>query len=429
MGNRIEEERTMRLKKNAAFASVFGLAVAVLASLSMAQIASTTSLNFGDPLPGLTAAELARFVAGKTGFEQAEGVQDGLGPVFTENSCVACHSAVVGRVSVTGAGSTRLETRFGLTINGVFDPLDGTGASGFSLGGSLMQDHAIGQVGTITYVPEVVPVNPPFPVTANTVARRRTTPLFGLGLVDHVPDATLMQVAALEQASSPATAGRLSIVFDVGFGQPNRVGRFGWKCQQATLFAFAGDAYLNEMGITTPMFPNENCPQGNCWLLVNPALPPVPNDASNNTDLVPFTDFMTFLGAPPRLPLTLLARQGAELFRRIGCANCHRPALTTGPNSSAALDQVTFFPFSDFLLHDMGSLGDGIAQADAGPREIRTAPLWGVRLQATLLHDGRATSIPQAILEHRGQAQAARDAFADLGDRRQAALVAFLKSL
>src|SRR5262249_45484806 len=160
--------------------------------------------------------------------------------------------------------------------------LDGTGASGLALGGSLMQDHGIGRVGGINYKAESVPQR------ANTVAQRRTTPLFGLGLVDNVPDDTLRQVAQAEQALTPATAGRLSIVNDVGFGQPGRVGRFGWKCQQATLFAFSGDAYLNEMGITTPMFPFESCPQGNCALLNNPALPAVPNDGDNST-LVEFT--------------------------------------------------------------------------------------------------------------------------------------------
>jgi CxxC motif-containing protein (DUF1111 family) len=406
-------------KKKVAVASAFGPVVAVLAVVSLGQVAPP---NFGDPLPGVTAAELSAFNTGKAAFESEEDVGDGLGPVYNEKSCVACHSTEVGGVNVTGAGSTRLETRFGLTFNGVFDPLDGTDASGLSLGGSLLQDHAIGTVGEITYVPEVVPRQ------ANTVAMRRTTPLFGLGLVDNVPDATLQQVAQLEQAISPTTAGRAALVFDVASQQPNRVGRFGWKCQQATLSAFSGDAYLNEMGITTPMFPSENCPQGDCALLDNPALPAVPNDADNSS-LVAFTSFMTFLGAPPPQPLTGQALQGAALFAQIGCINCHLPSLTTGPSSSAALNQVTFFPFSDFLLHDMGSLGDGIAQADARPREIRTAPLWGVRLQAVLLHDGSAKDIPEAILRHAGQGAAASSAFASLNHGQRTALVAFLKSL
>src|SRR5262249_9169704 len=161
--------------------------------------------------------------------EEHEEVDEGLGPVFNEDSCVSCHTTVIAGQSVTGAGSTRLETRFGKLTGNMFDPLA-------ALGGSLMQDHAIGTLGDFTYVPEVVPQQ------ANVVALRRTTPLFGLGLVDNVPDLTLQQVATYEQTNFPDTAGRVAIVDDVGFKQPGRVGRFGWKCQQATLFTFSGDA-------------------------------------------------------------------------------------------------------------------------------------------------------------------------------------------
>jgi CxxC motif-containing protein (DUF1111 family) len=408
-------------KKKTVVASVFGLVVAVLAVSSMGQVATPPPSGFGGTLPGATAAEVAAFNTGKAAFESAEDVVDGLGPVFNENACVACHS-----VGATGGGSTRLETRFGSTdMNGVFDPLAG-------LGGSLLQDHAIGLVGAITYVPEVVPF------VANTVAKRRTTPLFGLGLVNNVPDETLVAIANIEQSSSPATAGRVSMVTDAASGQ-TRAGRFGWKCQQATLFSFSGDAYLNEMGITTPLFPNENCPQGDCLDFPvgpppqfnpgNSALPTVPNDATNDT-LVAFTNFMTFLAPPPRGAMTSDVQKGKVMFARIGCLNCHLDSLTTGPNASAALNRVTFFPFSDFLLHDMGSLNDGIAQPPAGgTHEMRTAPLWGVRLLTTFLHDGRASNLTDAILAHDGQGRAARDEFAGLSDTRKAQLIAFLNSL
>src|SRR5262249_43235527 len=162
--------------------------------------------------------------------------------------------------------------------------------------------------------------------------------------------------------------------------------------QQGSLLSFSGDAYLNEMGITTPMFPDENCPQGNCALLAANPAPNNPNDEDND-DLEAFTDFMTFLAPPPPVPLSNSARSGANTFTAIGCANCHRPALQTGPSTIAALNHVTFFPYSDFLLHDMGSLGDGIAQGSAGQREMRTAPLWGVRVMTRFLHDGSATTL------------------------------------
>jgi CxxC motif-containing protein (DUF1111 family) len=380
--------------------------VVVLATLSMGQGRPS---KLGDPLPRLSRDERARFLAGLAAFQVVDTVDTGLGPVFNDNSCAACHN-----VGAVGGGNTRLVTRFGWLVNGAFDPMA-------ELGGSLIQEQGIGLLSGVNFVGEVVPPQ------ATVVARRRTTPLFGLGLVDNVPDMALQQVAAMEMAQTPGTAGRVNMVLDTASGLM-RAGRFGWKCQQATLLTFSGDAYLNEMGITTPMFPVENCPQGLCDLLQTPGLPAVPNEPDND-DVEAFTDFMTFLAPPPSGSSTTDVRQGANLFNRIGCADCHLPTLQTGRNASAALDRVTFAPYSDFLLHDMGSLGDGIAQNGAGPGEMRTAPLWGVRLFTTFLHDGRATSLADAILAHDGQGRDARDRFAALNRDQRSRLIAFLNSL
>jgi CxxC motif-containing protein (DUF1111 family) len=378
-------------------------------TLTVASLGFQDPPNFGDPLPGLTADLQARFFAGQDTFAEVETVPDGLGPVFNDTACVNCHS-----VPAPGGGSDTLETRYGRVVNGQFDPLT-------QFGGSLIHKKGIGLYNGVNFVGEVVPPQ------ATIVAGRRTTPLFGLGLVGAVPDSTFQQVAALEQQYTPDTAGRVNVVTDLVTGNPI-AGRFGWKCQHGSLFSFSGDAYLNEMGITTPLVPDEHCPQGNCALLAaNPATNN-PNDVDNSA-LQAFTDFMTFLAPPPRLALTDQAKSGAKTFLAIGCVNCHLPAMRTGPNPVAALNQVRFFPFSDFLLHDMGSLGDGIAQSGAGQTEMRTAPLWGVRALKTLLHDGRATSISDAILAHDGQGKAARDRFAGLNDSDRAALLAFLNSL
>lgn len=161
-------------------------------------------------------------------------------------------------------------------------------------------------------------------------------------------------------------------------------------------------------------------------LAANPATSN-PNEPDND-DLQLFTDFMTFL-APPPLALTSKAKSGAKTFASIGCVNCHFPAFQTPSSSIAALDQVMFFPYSDFLLHDMGILGDGIAQSGAGQTEMRTAPLCGVRVIKSFLHDGRANSLSQAILAHDGQGKAARNRFANLSASDQANLIAFLNSL
>ncbi len=380
---------------------------------SSAMPAATTlavTPTLGGPLRGLDAAELARFSAGLTEFEGVETIEDGLGPVFNEAACVTCHTAP------TGGTMGRAETRFGRTAAGGFDPLA-------ELGGSLLQDHAIGPVttpaGSHTFVPEGVPA------AATVTARRITTPLFGLGLVDAVPDALLLALARLEAHYAPSTAGTPNMVTEIRTGA-RRVGRFGWKAQVPTLHQFAGDAYLNEMGITNPEFPAENAPQGDAGALAfNPA--PGLNDDGGGVDR--FFDFMALLGAPPRGPRSVQTEIGALVFRQIGCANCHAPTLVTGASPVGALSHKAFQPYSDFLLHDMGALGDGIVQGTATGRSMRTAPLWGLSARPTFLHDGRASTPEAAILAHAGQGSDARDRFTRLRTGARVALLGFLRSL
>jgi CxxC motif-containing protein (DUF1111 family) len=153
-----------------------------------------------------------------------------------------------------------------------------------------------------------------------------------------------------------------------------------------------------------------------------------PNDVDNSA-LTAFNNFMTLLAPPPRGSITSECNSGAQIFQAIGCANCHTPTLVTGPNPVGALNRVRFQPFSDFLLHDMGSLGDGIAQGPATTTQMRTAPLWGLRLFTTFLHDGRATTVKDAILAHDGQAERSRNQFANLNRNEKTQLLAFLNSL
>jgi CxxC motif-containing protein (DUF1111 family) len=265
------------------------------------------------------------------------------------------------------------------------------------------------------------------PAQATITARRRTTPLFGLGLVDAVPDATFIALASKEAANSPTTAGIVSMVPDPDHPGAEHVGKLGWKAQNATLHAFAGDAYLNEMGVTSPAFPNENCPQGDCSRLACNPVPGV-NDPAG-VDVTLFTDFMTFLAPPPRGTLAPSDKEGENAFGRVGCTDCHTATLRTGASPVAALANQEFHPYSDFLLHDMGSLGDRIQQNHATGTLMRTAPLWGVRVQSTLLHDGRATTLTDAILAHDGQGAASRAKFVALNQTQKNKLLAFLGSL
>jgi CxxC motif-containing protein (DUF1111 family) len=382
---------------------------------------STASVRLGDPLPGLGAHELQLFAEGKSHFMDEERVSDGLGPVFNEASCVACH--LTGGVAVGGSNG-RLETRFGrVDFRGRFDSLT-------AKGGSLLQDHAIGRQPSrnpadpnsfFDFVAETVPRE------ANTVARRRTTPLFGLGLVDAVPDDEIRQIAAAQRFNAPWIAGEVALVTDLTTGKL-AVGKFGWKNGNPTLLQFSADAYLNEMGITSPLFPNENCPQGDCSMMAQFNPRPDLNDP-DGADVIAFTNFMTFLAPPPRGLQTLATARGEAVFEAIGCAVCHVATLVTGPNAVPALHRKAFHPYSDFLLHDMGRLGDGIAQGAAGRRQMRTAPLWGLAANATLLHDGRATTVSAAILAHDGQGRFARDRFIFLDARAREQLLAFLASL
>jgi CxxC motif-containing protein (DUF1111 family) len=376
------------------------------------------AVDFTAPLPGLTPEQLARFAAGLEEFQTEEGIEDGLGPIFNDRtpssppavSCATCHE-----VGGVGGGAPFFETRFGRQLDGGFDPLAG-------LGGTLQQVFAIPG-----FSPEVVPS------AANVTALRRAIPLFGLGLVDAVPDSGFELVAAFERFFTPATAGRVSFATNRANQQPT-VAKFGWKAQVPSLLEFAGNAYVNEMGITSPLFPVENCPNappGTCD-------DAIPNPEDDGTDVRKFTDFMTFLAPPPRGPITEPVLRGERTFRAIGCASCHLPTLVTGSNPVRALSLKVFHPYSDFLVHDMGSLGDGIGgdQADASGveavarrTEMRTQPLWGVRLSERLLHDGRATTLAEAIEAHDGQGAHARDLFLALPPREREDLLRFLSSL
>ncbi|HEX6084241.1 MAG TPA: di-heme oxidoredictase family protein [Thermoanaerobaculia bacterium] len=365
--------------------------------------------QFGAALPNLPAAQLALFNEGRDEFREPEGVEDGLGPVFNGRSCGECHG-----VPALGGGSQRLVTRIGALVDGAYDPLT-------QLGGSLLQVNGIGpqEGSTHRFRGETVPPQ------ATIVARRRSTPLFGLGLVDATDDTTFIALAQFQAARNDGTAGRVALVDNILAGM-RTVGKFGWKAQVPTLQQFSGDAYLNEMGITSPDFPNENCPSGNCAeLRFNPR--PGLNDGGEDVDAL--ANFMRFLAAPPRGAINADVTAGEAVFARIGCDSCHTPSLQTGANANPALNRVTYHPYSDFLLHDMGSLGDGIPQGAAGARELRTAPLWGLRAINTFLHDGRANSIEAAITAHDGQGRAARDRFNALNATDRNRLLAFLRSL
>ena len=361
---------------------------------------------FGAPLAELTAAELKDFADGLEEFQNQETPEGGLGPIYNNTGCFVCHSSP----AVGGSTSIRV-TRFGKLTAGVFDPLS-------SRGGSLLQSSSIDLAAQ-----EIVPAD------ANVAAFRQSTPLFGMGLIEAIDDSTIIENAS--RSGVTGVRGTVAFVTDVTTGK-SRVGRFGWKAQVATLLHFAGDAYVNEMGITSRFFPEENAPNGDLARLAASDHVADPEDQvdpiTGKGDIDHAADFMRLLAPPPALAA---AQSGAgdAIFRATGCADCHTPSMKTGASAVAALSHREVRLDSDLLLHDMGSLGDGIAQGAATATQMKTAPLWGARASGPYLHDGRATTIDGAILAHAGEAAASRNRYAALSSDEQRHLQDYVNAL
>ncbi len=369
----------------------------------------------GEAVAGLTAGDQDRFTVGRLKFAEILEEPAGLGPAFNQNTCAACHN----QGGLGGTGSITV-TRFGFAHKGGFDDLA-------QFGGSLLQFSSIG--GCAEDVPP----------EANIVALRQTTSTFGAGLIEAIDDADLLFYA---NTPPPGVSGRAHMVgaFEDPNGAPLRVGRFGWKSQVATVLTFSADASLNEMGLTNRFLVDENDPNGirpptlaECDTVADPEDGPeggVPG-APHFIDRV--TDFQRFLAPPPQTPKSGMS--GEAVFNAIGCGDCHVPSFTTRTMPEPSLSNQVIKPYSDFLLHDMGALGDGIAQGDAGVTEMRTPPLWGLRARNQLLHDGRvaggtfATRVTGAILAHAGEGLGSAMAFDELPQADKDALAAFLDSL
>ena len=347
-------------------------------------------------------------------FEEKETAEDGLGPTYNTQSCSACHQNIV-----TGGASQIAEHRTGHTFNGGFFE---------SPGGSLIQSRA-----TFPEIVEhVLPVD-------EVRTFRMSTSTVGDGYVECVSDSTLTAIRDAQPPDQQGTAPEVAIL--EGDGSAG-VGRFGWKCQHRSLLSFASDAYLNEMGITSPLFPDENTSQG-LFVGYGTIYDPVPEPENDGTDPQAFVNFMRSTKAPPRGPITPDVHSGEQKFNQIGCNVCHVASIVTAAagtpiNGGAftvpnALGNRTIHPYSDFLLHDIGT-GDGIPiqptpEYAGTATQIRTAPLWGLRTRNRLMHDGLSFTYDDAIQRHGGQAAAARDGFNAFGDFQKAQVFDFLNSL
>ena len=362
----------------------------------------------GGPLPGLSSRDLELFRLGREDFMEVENTEEGLGPVFNGTSCAQCHSSP----AVGGTGNI-VEVRAGYR--------DDSGVFHAPPGGTLMHLFS----------------NPPHDcqVTvydeANVIGKRVSIPLFGAGLIEAIPDETLIRLQDLPEARALGVRGRVAMVDDPATGA-RRVGRFGWKAQQATLLSFAADAYVNEMGITSDVFPKE--PLGNvngerAQRCLASALPEDRRDPRTGMRGIDnFANFLRFLAPPARGSIGAEAVRGERVFGEVGCSACHTPVLITGSNANPVLDRKLVPLFSDLLLHDIGT-GEGIEQADAKGEEIRTPALWGLRFRRPLLHDGTAATIEAAIERHAGDAAQVTERFRQISPESRRDLLAFLRSL
>jgi len=427
------------------------LAAAVIALAYAASTPAEAPTGFDNLSNGMVDA--ATHKADQGTFEEVEAVSDGLGPLYNAQSCRECHQ------NPTSGGSSQVtELRVGhegpnhrfmnpeIPIN--------RGAVVIT-GRTLVNDRAICPSAAFptTEIQERVPE------TENIRTARVSLNLLGDGFVEAVADQTLVDLAAAQcKSSHHKICGQVIYVPIVEAPGETGVGRFGWKDQHASLLSFSGDAYLNEMGITTRLFPDE------VTTLCNTASEPNDTpDADGLDDLDHFARFIRASKAPARdaqLAATPAATRGSELFEKIGCSTCHVPTLTTSASGTVinggkftipdALGGKTFHPYSDFLLHNVGT-GDGIVvpfvehygrkmremkfrnfsdEAFHNARfKIRTAPLWGVRLHSRLMHDGATLTLRDAVERHAGEASEVKHKFEKLPKADQEAILQFLSSL
>jgi CxxC motif-containing protein (DUF1111 family) len=385
--------------------------------------------------------------ADRTTFDQAEDVAAGLGPLYNAQACRECHQS-----PASGGGSQVTELRVGHRDHkGQFVspniPIgDGTVVV---TGRTLVNDRAI--CPNAAFPDQEIQER--VPDSENIHALRLSLSLLGDGFVEAVPDETLKAIGARQARETHGRICGMAILVPVVEAPGKyRVGRFGWKDQHASVLSFSGDAYLNEMGITSRLFPAEVATL--CDTVKDPE---DAADPDGTADIDRFARFIRATKAPPRdarLAQTPDAKKGSAIFASIGCTSCHVPSMETASAGTQvnggtftvppALGGKVFHPYGDFLLHDVGT-GDGIVsavpehfgmrymdmQATFNPtaNRLRTAPLWGVRTRTRLMHDAMSVTFADAIMRHQREASVERRKFLALSEREKQQLFAFLRSL
>ncbi len=425
-----------------------------------ATVVDSTRDAFSLPSPNLTEEHRTAFFVGNSFFNQnwvsapsSVETRDGLGPLFNARSCSGCHfkdgrsrppepgepfSTALLRVSVPGRGPhgepvpdpTYGDQIQGSALPGVapeadviadYDAVEGTFADGerYTLRRPRIRLEKLGYG----------------PVAAHLSLSPRVAPaMIGLGLLEAVPEATLLAIADPGDRDRDGVSGRPNVVWDALHAKP-ALGRFGWKAEQPTVLQQTAGAFRGDMGITTAVFEDENHMPAQRAAASHPSggYPEATSQVLESVVLYART-----LAVPARRDVERAdVRRGEALFESSRCTACHVATLQTGPMEHVPeLDTQIVHAYTDLLLHDMGpGLADDRPAFEASGREWRTPPLWGGGLVSTVnahslfLHDGRARGFAEAILWHDGEAHAAREAFVHLTRAERAALVAFLGSI
>jgi len=421
-----------------------------LAAMQSAPSSSPTSPNeapaeFDGQTNGIV--DQATHQADQEKFDEVEDIPDGLGPIYNAQSCRECHqNPVSGGLSQITELRVGHRNSAGKFVNPSVPIADGTAVI---TGRTLINDRAICPNASFPNIQ----LQERVPETEKIRTLRTSLNLLGDGFIEAVPDETFKNLAADQcRKSHGKICGKAISVPILEASGTYRIGRFGWKDQHASLLSFAGDAYLNEMGITSRLMPTEVTTL--CDTVPDPEDTP---GADGLADIDRFARFMRATKAPPRdaqLADTASAKKGSVLFNKVGCAACHVRTLVTAPAGTPinggtftvpdALGGKQFHPFSDFLLHDVGT-GDGIvipveehfgrayremqSTFNITANRMRTPPLWGVRTRSRLMHDGQSLTFEDAILRHRGEAEGVRKNFRHLSEAEKKQLITFLKSL
>lgn len=423
--------------------------------VDFALLSERSAEAFSRPFANLDAEQRMRFVVGNSFFTQpwvsagaSVSGRDGLGPLFNAAACQDCHIRDGRGLPPSGPDDVLRSAVLRIArADGTADPIYGRHIQTRSLPGMTAearvaiswQEHAVtlhdGQRISLRQ-PQIQITEWAYGPAADDLrmSLRIAQPMIGMGLLEAIPASAIRQQR--DRMANGQVPGRAAQVHDIASGT-QRLGRFGWKATQPSVRQQSLDALINDIGITSALFPEQNCSPTQqaiaCRHFASGGQPELQPDIE--AALVFYAQHL----APParREHARPEVRNGEQLFHRIGCADCHRPSWQTAASSTPASANQLIWPYSDMLLHDMGpGLADGIIEGAASGQHWRTQPLWGLGqvktvggASAAYLHDGRARSLSEAILWHGGDAAAARDAWAALTRAQRDQLLLFLESL